>query len=122
MSGFPVQPPFPPEEEEGETFTDKLIRRCKQEPLVPIGVVATTGFLLAGLGSFHTGNKIQAQMMMRGRLAAQLFTVVAMGAGAFLGLRPQVGPKSMEEKMSQMEKEKKDYDDEVARAVKGGRF
>lgn len=120
MSGFPNQPPFPPEDEE-ETFTDKLIRKCKKEPLVPIGVIATTGFLIAGLGSFHTGNKVQAQMMMRGRLAAQLFTVVAMAGGAYMGLRPQVGPKSMEEKLNQMEKEKRDYDDEVARAVKGGR-
>lgn len=54
---------------------------CTEQPLIPIGAVATVGFLLAGLRSFRAGNKAHSQLMMRGRVAAQAFTVVAIYFG-----------------------------------------
>ena len=44
-------------------------------------------------------------MMMRGRIAAQAFTVIAMGMGAYFGMKPHNRPVDMEEKMNNMKKE-----------------
>lgn len=80
-----------------ESFFEKVVRKTKNEPLVPLGALVTTGFLLAGFRSFTQGRKHQAQMLMRGRVLAQGFTVIAMGVGAFLGMKPHERPQSMEE-------------------------
>lgn len=90
---------------EGETFIEKAIRKCKNEPLVPVGALATTFFLLSGLRSFHQGNKKQAQMLMRGRVIAQGVTILAMAVGAFYGLKPIDRPKNVEEKLDQLQRE-----------------
>ena len=50
---------------------------------------------------------------MRGRVAAQAFTVIAMGVGAYLGMKPNAGPKTMEEKM-----ERRDAADQVTSGSK----
>jgi hypothetical protein len=47
-----------------------------QEPLVPIGVVATTYFLVSGIRAFQRRDTVRSQKMMRGRVAAQFFTLV----------------------------------------------
>lgn len=60
------------------TFSTKFKRMWKEQPLVPIGVMTTIGFLLAGLRSMRAGNKAQSQLMMRGRVFAQGFTLIAM--------------------------------------------
>lgn len=54
---------------------------CAEQPLIPIGALTTVGFLLAGLRSLKAGNKAQSQLMMRGRVAAQGLTVVAIYFG-----------------------------------------
>ena len=54
----------------------------------------------AGFNAFHSGNKVKAQYLMRGRVVAQAFTVIAMGLGAYLGAKPHDRPKSMEDKMA----------------------
>ena len=71
--------------EEVETFTEKLYRKCSAEPLVPIGTLVTVGFLYKGLRAFHANEGRKAQLLMRGRVIAQGFTVVAMCCGAFMG-------------------------------------
>ncbi|RYY85200.1 hypothetical protein EON63_07845 [archaeon] len=81
-----------------ETFWEKATRKTKQEPLVPIGIVATLFFLGSGFRSFLRGEKAKAQMLMRGRVMAQAFTVIAMGVGAYYGIKPD-RPKNMEEKI-----------------------
>lgn len=43
----------------------------------------TIGFLGVGLKSMYDGDRIKSQMMMRGRIAAQGFTVVALLGGLF---------------------------------------
>ena len=52
---------------------------------------------------------------MRGRVAAQAFTVIAMGVGAYLGMKPHNRPENMEQKMENMAKS--DADD-VAAGIK----
>ncbi|XP_066152019.1 HIG1 domain family member 2A, mitochondrial [Euwallacea fornicatus] len=64
-----------------ETKTEKLIRKCKENPLVPIGAAATTAALGYGLWSFRQGRVQMSQYMMRTRVGAQFFTVVAIVGG-----------------------------------------
>uniref|UniRef100_A0A0K8TP00 Putative conserved plasma membrane protein n=1 Tax=Tabanus bromius TaxID=304241 RepID=A0A0K8TP00_TABBR len=64
-----------------ETTKEKLQRKIKQNPLVPIGCLATAGALSYGLWSFRQGRPKMSQYMMRARIAAQGFTVVALMVG-----------------------------------------
>ncbi|XP_008325638.1 HIG1 domain family member 2A, mitochondrial [Cynoglossus semilaevis] len=73
-----------------ETFKEKFIRKTKENPFVPIGCLATAGALLYGLRAFHLGKNKQSQLLMRGRIAAQGFTVVAIIFGIFASsLKPK---------------------------------
>ena len=64
-----------------ETARDKMLRKINENPLVPIGCLATMGALTYGLYSFRTGNRKMSQLMMRTRIVAQGFTVAALVAG-----------------------------------------
>ncbi|XP_017282193.1 HIG1 domain family member 2A, mitochondrial [Kryptolebias marmoratus] len=73
-----------------ESFKDKFIRKTKENPFVPIGCLGTAGMLMYGLRAFHQGKTRQSQLLMRGRILAQGFTVVAIIAGVFFtALRPK---------------------------------
>ncbi|QQP56356.1 HIG1 domain family member 2A [Caligus rogercresseyi] len=63
---------------------ESLKQLFRDKPLVSIGCLATTGFLLAGLKSFYQENQGKSQLMMRGRVLAQGFTVAALVGGALL--------------------------------------
>jgi len=78
-----------------ETFVQKLTRKFKAEPLVPIGALATVACLVGGLRAFQHGNAVTAQSLMRGRVLAQAFTVLVMTAGASMGLKPASRPVNM---------------------------
>lgn len=94
-----------PNPNEPEKVLDKAIRKFTDEPFVPIGAFITTLFLGYGLKAFHTGQPVKAQQLMRGRVLAQGFTVLAMLAGAgLLGFKPHDRPATMEEKMSRLER------------------
>lgn len=73
---FEWTPPPPP-----ETMGEKLQRKFKQNPLVPVGAVATVGALTYGLFSFARGDTRMQQYMMRARVAAQGGTIVAVAGG-----------------------------------------
>uniref|UniRef100_A0A3Q2P5U5 HIG1 hypoxia inducible domain family, member 2A n=1 Tax=Fundulus heteroclitus TaxID=8078 RepID=A0A3Q2P5U5_FUNHE len=66
-----------------ETFKEKFMRKTKENPFVPIGCLGTAGALMYGLRAFHQGKTRQSQMLMRGRIFAQGFTVVAIIFGVF---------------------------------------
>ena len=55
-----------------ETANEKLMRKFKENPLVPFGAVLTTGFLVNGLFKFGRRDSAASQKMMRGRIAAQV--------------------------------------------------
>uniref|UniRef100_A0A8C7XP10 HIG1 hypoxia inducible domain family, member 2A n=1 Tax=Oryzias sinensis TaxID=183150 RepID=A0A8C7XP10_9TELE len=82
------QPPviegfFPSPKSKDETFKEKFIRKTKENPFVPIGCLGTAGALMYGLRAFHQGKTRQSQLLMRGRIFAQGFTVVAIIVGVF---------------------------------------
>ena len=57
-----------------ETPNEKLVRKFKENPLIPIGALLTTGFLINGLFKFGRRDSAGSQVMMRGRIAAQVKT------------------------------------------------
>ncbi|XP_078267668.1 HIG1 domain family member 2A, mitochondrial [Rhinoraja longicauda] len=71
--------PLPKHREEG--FQDKLIRKTKENPFVPIGMLGTAGALTYGLIAFKQGKTRQSQLLMRTRIFAQGFTVFAILLG-----------------------------------------
>merc|ERR1712241_1016373 len=66
-SGVPLQ----------ETDQEKFNRKVAQNPWVPIGCGVTVGVLFLGLVSFATKRTRASQLLMRARVVAQGFTVVA---------------------------------------------
>ncbi|KAL4075699.1 hypoxia induced protein conserved region-domain-containing protein [Scleroderma yunnanense] len=59
-------------------WSEKVWRKSKQEPLVPLGVLATAGALTMAILSFRKRQSWNMQYWMRARVAAQAFTVGAM--------------------------------------------
>ena len=86
---------------DSETTLQKFVRKCKSEPLVPLGSIMTVGCLVGGIRAFQQGNKVNAQYAMRARVLAQGFTVVVVCMGAFAGFQPHDRPKTYEEKLAQ---------------------
>ncbi|XP_053507151.1 HIG1 domain family member 2A, mitochondrial [Ictalurus furcatus] len=73
-----------------EGFKDKFIRKTKENPFVPIGCLGTAGALIYGLRAFKQGKTRQSQLLMRTRIFAQGFTVVAIIVGvAAAALKPR---------------------------------
>ncbi|KAJ8948164.1 hypothetical protein NQ318_009256 [Aromia moschata] len=70
-----------------ETLSQKFIRKFSENPYVPIGAAATTAALGYGLWSFKNGKKQMSQYMMRTRVAAQGFTVLALVLGIAMGAK-----------------------------------
>ncbi|XP_003900610.1 HIG1 domain family member 2A, mitochondrial [Papio anubis] len=64
-----------------ETFKEKFLRKTRENPVVPIGCLATAAALTYGLYSFYRGDSRRSQLMMRTRIAAQGFTVTALLLG-----------------------------------------
>ncbi|CAJ0572527.1 unnamed protein product, partial [Mesorhabditis spiculigera] len=59
-----------------------------ENPFIPIGLIATTGCLIGIMSQTLKRNPAKAQLYMRGRCAAQFFTVCAVVGGAyFFGFR-----------------------------------
>ncbi|CAL8115464.1 unnamed protein product [Orchesella dallaii] len=72
-----------------EAAGSKLMRKVKENPFVPIGAFATLGALSYGLWCFRQGRGRDSQMMMRARIGAQGFTIVAIMMGVFVGATPR---------------------------------
>ena len=68
-----------------EGLQQKMLRKTKENPFIPIGLGITTFALAFGLWQLRTGNRVLSQKMMRLRVAAQGFTVLALLGGITLG-------------------------------------
>ncbi|XP_029296945.1 HIG1 domain family member 2A, mitochondrial [Cottoperca gobio] len=66
-----------------ETLKEKFVRKTKENPFVPLGCLGTAAALIYGLRAFNQGKTRQSQLLMRGRIFAQGFTVVAIIFGVF---------------------------------------
>eukprot|EP00088_Acartia_fossae_P048744 TRINITY_DN53254_c0_g1_i1.p1 TRINITY_DN53254_c0_g1~~TRINITY_DN53254_c0_g1_i1.p1 ORF type:complete len:117 (-),score=10.91 TRINITY_DN53254_c0_g1_i1:108-458(-) len=73
-----------------ETTKEKFMRKFSENPLVPIGAIMTAGCLMMGLGKFARKDSSGSQTMMRGRIAAQGFTVFGMLVGVMYQMRKQM--------------------------------
>eukprot|EP00752_Nemacystus_decipiens_P010980 g9757.t1 len=92
-------------DERAPSFFEKFAVKAKKEPLVPIGAIATVGFLVSGIYSFKQGNKQLSQKLMRGRVAAQGFTVLVMTAGLYMAGPPQMQRETAESKFDAISKQ-----------------
>jgi hypothetical protein len=73
----PIVPPAPmPQMMRPETFEEKLYRKFKAEPLVPIGCITTAYFLGSGIKSFYNRDPAKSQTMMRLRVGSQFATIL----------------------------------------------
>ncbi|OWK55481.1 HIG1 domain family member 2A, mitochondrial [Lonchura striata] len=69
-------PTFP---EEG--FTEKFVRKTRENPLVPLGCLCTVSVLVYGIICFKRGHTRRSQLMMRARVIAQGCTFAALLGG-----------------------------------------
>ncbi|KAI6782288.1 Respiratory supercomplex factor 1 [Emericellopsis cladophorae] len=60
----------------------KVVRKVKEEPLVPLGIGLTVFAFVNAYRALRKGDSHQANRMFRARVMAQGFTVVAMVAGS----------------------------------------
>mmetsp|Transcript_3758 Transcript_3758/g.5833 ORF Transcript_3758/g.5833 Transcript_3758/m.5833 type:complete len:97 (+) Transcript_3758:130-420(+) len=79
-----------------QSASAKLKRLCTEQPFVPIGCLATVGFLVNGLNQMRKGNSRNSQLMMRGRVLAQGFTVLCIYFGVAAANKAKE-PKSIED-------------------------
>jgi hypothetical protein len=81
-----------------------------KQPLVPIGCLATAYFLVSGIQSFKNRDPRRAQKMMRARVGAQFFTLIAfVGYVGFDKFDLKVAPqyfRSKESEADDLEKKK----------------
>ncbi|WVQ97118.1 hypothetical protein IAU59_004228 [Kwoniella sp. CBS 9459] len=60
------------------SFTQFIARKCKEQPFVPIGCIATVGALLGATYHLRKGNRNRFNQFLRWRVYAQGLTVVAL--------------------------------------------
>lgn len=70
------------QEHESESQYERLTRKFKEEPLVPIGILGTCVALFGASVAIRKGNQQNANKYFRWRIYAQGFTVLAMVAGS----------------------------------------
>ncbi|KAI2465163.1 altered inheritance of mitochondria protein 31, mitochondrial [Annulohypoxylon bovei var. microspora] len=64
-----------------ETASQKIGRKLREEPLIPLGTLLTTFAVFNAWRAMRKGDHAQVQRMFRARIGAQAFTVVAIVAG-----------------------------------------
>ncbi|GMM31255.1 Rcf1 protein [Martiniozyma asiatica (nom. inval.)] len=67
---------------EDMSVIDKIIYRSKQQPLVPLGCLATTAAVVMAAKGVKSGNAPQAQFWFRWRVGLQGATLVALVLGS----------------------------------------
>jgi hypothetical protein len=86
-------------------FIDKCIKNCKEQPLVPLGTLATTVAVILAAKSLRVGNRPGAQKWFRYRVGFQGFTIAALVVGGIIyGRDTQDAHKSREEELREKAK------------------
>ncbi|KAK4229251.1 hypoxia induced protein conserved region-domain-containing protein [Podospora fimiseda] len=83
ISGRPLPSSFDNDRQYQETALQKMVRRLKEEPLIPIGVALTVAAFVSAYRSIRRGDSVNANKMFRARVAAQGFTIACMVAGSY---------------------------------------
>jgi hypothetical protein len=93
-----------------ESRFQKLSRKIRQEPLIPVGCAATCYALYMATKSIRAGDHHQTNRMFRARIYAQGFTLLALVAGSFFykdeRLKRKVFEQALEDKKSAEKREK----------------
>lgn len=79
-----------------ESRTQKLWRKIRQEPLIPVGCAATCYALYMASKSIRAGDHHQTNRMFRARIYAQGFTLLALVAGSIFYKDERVRRKKFE--------------------------
>lgn len=85
-------------------FMEKIVFHCKQQPLVPLGTLLTTGAVILAAKNVRGGNKLKAQIYFRWRVGLQAATLVALIAGSYVYGSAVQQQKSKEEQMREKAK------------------
>ncbi|KAI0466188.1 mitochondrial hypoxia responsive domain-containing protein [Xylaria cf. heliscus] len=81
MADRPFPSSFDENKEYQETAFQKIARKLREEPLIPLGTILTCAALYNAWRAMRQGDHARVQRMFRARIGAQAFTVVAMVAG-----------------------------------------
>ncbi|EGW32224.1 mitochondrial protein [Spathaspora passalidarum NRRL Y-27907] len=95
------------DEEEEEDFFKKIWARCKENPFVPAGTLATTGAITLAAFSMHKGNRKKTNIYYRYRVLFQGLTLVALVVGGlFFQKEAQGSQKSKEDLLREKAKKR----------------
>ncbi|KAF4974332.1 hypothetical protein FZEAL_8761 [Fusarium zealandicum] len=85
----------------------KMMRKVKEEPLIPLGIGLTTLAFINAYRALRRGDSKQANRMFRARVAAQGFTVFAMLAGSMYYQKDREKSKELRQLQEQRDAEEK---------------
>lgn len=86
------------------SFADKIVYHCKQQPLVPIGTLLTTGAVILAAQNMRIGNRKKTQFYFRWRVGLQAATLAALVAGSFIYGKDKYDQKKKEDQMKEKAK------------------
>ncbi|KAI1465316.1 hypoxia induced protein conserved region-domain-containing protein [Daldinia caldariorum] len=81
MADRPMPSSFDDDRQYRETGFQKISRKLREEPLIPLGTLLTVLAVVNAWRAMRRGDHAQVQRMFRARVGAQAFTVMAMVAG-----------------------------------------
>ncbi|KAH6900667.1 altered inheritance of mitochondria protein 31, mitochondrial [Thelonectria olida] len=111
--GPPQMPgPLPSSFDDNQEFYNerpmhKVLRKIKEEPLIPLGIGLTTLAFINAYRALRRGDSKQANRMFRARVAAQGFTVIAMVAGSMYYNKDREKTKELRKLKEQRDAEEK---------------
>ncbi|KAG7415959.1 hypoxia induced protein conserved region-domain-containing protein [Fusarium sp. MPI-SDFR-AT-0072] len=95
------------QELQNERPMQKVLRKIKEEPLIPLGMGLTTLAFINAYRALRRGDSKQANRMFRARVAAQGFTVFAMLAGSMYYQKDREKSKELRQLQEQKDAEEK---------------
>ncbi|KAM0218353.1 hypothetical protein ACHAQD_002923 [Fusarium lateritium] len=108
MADAPPSLPGPmPSSFDGDQPMQKVLRKIKEEPLIPLGIGLTTLAFVNAYRALRRGDSKQANRMFRARVAAQGFTVFAMLAGSMYYQKDREKSKELRQLQEQKDAEEK---------------
>ncbi|KAH9947788.1 hypoxia induced protein conserved region-domain-containing protein, partial [Amylocystis lapponica] len=66
-----------------ETYSNKFVRKFKEQPLVPLGAAATTVALVLAMVKMRQGKSKSMNYWLRARVVAQGLTIAAVVGGSY---------------------------------------
>lgn len=90
-----------------ESRSQKLIRRIREEPLIPLGCALTVWAIIGATRSMRKGDHKMTNVFFRRRLYAQGFTIAALVVGNLYWQKDRVKRKEYEKLVEEKERQEK---------------